>query len=164
MLSSAPVLDNPFWHFSLDRYARVGVAPACLRFQNEFGIDVNVLLFAFWLGKAGRRVVQTDARAELGLIAEWNDLVVKPLRSFRAQRNATTTALNELVDPIGEEIKRVTLRCEQIEQAFLFELADEIATLQSADERENMVQNAKRLLPALCGENDRLVALAWVCV
>ena len=39
-------LDNPFWQFSLDAYQRDGVQPACLSLQDDWGLDVNVLLYA----------------------------------------------------------------------------------------------------------------------
>ena len=46
--------DCAFWDFSLEAYARPGVAPACLDLQERHGADVNLLLFACWLSASGR--------------------------------------------------------------------------------------------------------------
>ena len=40
---------RPLWDFSLEVYGRPKVAETCLRLQDEFGVDVPVLLFAAWL-------------------------------------------------------------------------------------------------------------------
>jgi len=42
-----------FWRFSLDAYGRPGVAAACLDLQDRHGCDVNLILYALWLGRAG---------------------------------------------------------------------------------------------------------------
>ena len=46
--------DHPFWDFSLRVYGSEGVPEACLVLQERHGIDVNVLLYCFWLGASGR--------------------------------------------------------------------------------------------------------------
>ena len=43
-----------FWAFSLEFYARPGVAEACLALQDRHGLDVNILLLCCWLGWSGR--------------------------------------------------------------------------------------------------------------
>src|SRR5947208_14107979 len=50
-----------FWRFSLALYARPGVADALIATQDRTARDVNLILFALWLGasrgcrRAGRR-------------------------------------------------------------------------------------------------------------
>ena len=44
------------WEFSLDFYARPGVSAALIELQDRAGLDVNLILFALWLGaRHGRR-------------------------------------------------------------------------------------------------------------
>ncbi len=73
-----------FWRFSLDFYRRPGVATACLDLQDRFGRDVNLLLFACWVGISGRgRLGVADlAKAETSL-EPWRRTVVEPLRALR---------------------------------------------------------------------------------
>ena len=48
---------TPFWRFSLKFYRQAGVAEACIAAQDGCGVDVNLLLFLFWLASGGRQVV-----------------------------------------------------------------------------------------------------------
>ena len=38
-------LDNPLWNFSNKFYKNDNVRIACLKLQNEFGFDVNIVLY-----------------------------------------------------------------------------------------------------------------------
>ena len=45
---SGESVASPFWQFSLAFYRQPGVADACIRLQEEAGVDVNLLLFLLW--------------------------------------------------------------------------------------------------------------------
>jgi uncharacterized protein (TIGR02444 family) len=58
MLPASPVpasLDLPasLWAFAVQAYALPGVAAACLRLQDEHGLDVSVVLACLWLASRG---------------------------------------------------------------------------------------------------------------
>ncbi len=87
MRSNSPKSDSAagaFWRFSLELYGRPGVASACLELQDRHGRDVNLVLFAAWVGISGRgRLSNADvARAEDG-IGPWRRGVIEPLRAAR---------------------------------------------------------------------------------
>ena len=44
-------LDNEFWRFSLEVYQDEEVQRLCLSLQDDYGLDVNVVLFCLWLSK-----------------------------------------------------------------------------------------------------------------
>ena len=46
--------EEALWRFSLAFYARPGVAEALIALQDRAGLDVNLMLFALWLGVSGR--------------------------------------------------------------------------------------------------------------
>ena len=50
---------TPFWRFSLKFYGQSGVSDACIALQDGCGIDVNLLLFLFWLASE-RQVLSAD--------------------------------------------------------------------------------------------------------
>jgi hypothetical protein len=77
---SEPVNEKPsfppheFWDYSLHLYSQPGVEGACLTLQDEFDLDVNIVLFCLWSGDKGpgqlrpaemlrhiRRTLKTDA-------------------------------------------------------------------------------------------------------
>jgi len=52
-----------FWCFSLAFYERPGVPGALIALQDRDGFDVNLVLFALWLGISGRQPLDGDALA-----------------------------------------------------------------------------------------------------
>jgi len=73
-----------FWRFSLAFYARPGVAPALIALQDRDGRDVNVILYAVWLGVArGHAMSAADLAAAESAAAPLRDAVVAGLRGLR---------------------------------------------------------------------------------
>ena len=75
--------DEAFWRFSLAFYARPGVADALIALQDRAGLDVNLMLFALWLGALhGQRFTRAEMRAAEAAIAPLRREIVAPLRGF----------------------------------------------------------------------------------
>ena len=116
--------DHPFWDFSLVAYEKPGVADACLSFQDEFNLDVNLLLLCLWCGAAG------PGRLDLELIKRcvadtisWQEQVVKPLRQARRAFKAQSTALSDdAKKAFKSQLQSVELNAEHIEQLILGEV------------------------------------------
>jgi uncharacterized protein (TIGR02444 family) len=73
-----------FWRFSLAFYERPGVADALIALQDRDGFDVNLVLFALWLGISGHGPLDGDALAAAELAAATlQSEIVEPLRSLR---------------------------------------------------------------------------------
>ena len=98
-------MSNPFWEFSLAHYALDGVPQACLALQDEFGLDVNVLLYGAWLAAMDRCLTLEHLEDMERHIAPWRDRVVQPLRALRRQWRDYPAASG-----IRDEIKRLELR------------------------------------------------------
>jgi uncharacterized protein (TIGR02444 family) len=78
-----------FWRFSLAFYARPGVAPALIALQDRDGLDVNVILYALWLGLArGHRMNAVDLAAAEAAAAPLREAVVAELRGLRRRLRA----------------------------------------------------------------------------
>lgn len=110
-----------FWRFSLAIYASPGVAPACLRLQDEHGKDVNVLLFCCWLGASGRGRLSTQALDDADkVVAPWRHGVVEHVRAARR-------AIKALAMPGSENLyskaKAVELEAERLLQTRLAAIA-----------------------------------------
>ena len=52
--AAEPPEDDALWRFSLAFYASPGVAQALIALQDRDQLDVNLMLFALWLGVSGR--------------------------------------------------------------------------------------------------------------
>jgi uncharacterized protein (TIGR02444 family) len=115
--------DNPFWAFSLRVYRRAGVAPACLRLQDAYDVDVNLMLYCCWRGSVdGAAMPRADIEAALRLVEQWRESVVRPLRETRRRMKAGYDGFDRArSDALRSEVKRLELEAERLQQAALFE-------------------------------------------
>ena len=138
---------NPFWDFSLSVYGTPGVADACLRLQDEAGLDVNLVLFACWFAGA-RAAPLTDAemRDVVALTRDWRERVVSPLRQIRRELKGGSEGLPpDAVESFRTEIKRIELASERRQQDMLLAFAETLGAARpvppAADRAvENMVR------------------------
>jgi uncharacterized protein (TIGR02444 family) len=91
------VAGEALWRFSLALYARPGVAEALIALQDRAGCDVNLVLFALWLGAArGHRLDRAGLVAAETAIAPIGRDIVVPLRQLR--RHLKTEPAADLQD------------------------------------------------------------------
>ncbi|HEY2528522.1 MAG TPA: TIGR02444 family protein [Xanthobacteraceae bacterium] len=112
---------TPFWRFSLHFYRRPGVSDACIALQDGCGVDVNLLLFLFWLACGGQLLAADDVKRLDDKVRAWRDLTIIPIRNLRRKLKGTTTA----VDPARQEafrtkVKEIELAAERLQQAALY--------------------------------------------
>src|SRR5258707_404043 len=72
-----------FWSFSLQVYGKPGVAEACIALQDGLGLDVNLLLYCCWHGRAHRKLDEAGLRRAMAAVEGWQREVVQPLRAVR---------------------------------------------------------------------------------
>jgi len=100
------------------------VAPTCLALQDDFGVDVNLLLYAAWLAHLERRLSDTHLRAVDGQVAGWREGVVRPLRTLRRQLQGMAPAA-----AIRDEIRALELRAERQQQDTMYRYYQRAASL-----------------------------------
>jgi uncharacterized protein (TIGR02444 family) len=114
---------SPFWRFSLQFYRLPGVAEACIKLQEESGVDVNLLLFLLW--HAARQRVLSRAEVE-GLehkIAAWRNLTVIPLRAVRRALKTPPGLVDAgTAEAFRTRIKAVELEAERLQQEAMYAL------------------------------------------
>jgi uncharacterized protein (TIGR02444 family) len=112
---------TPFWRFSLHFYGHAGVSDACIALQDHCGIDVNLLLFLFWLA-ADRQQLSADEVKQLDdKVRDWRNLTIIPIRDARRKLKGAPT----LVDPAKQEafrtkVKAIELDAERLQQEALY--------------------------------------------
>ena len=130
------------WRFSLELYGRPGVASACLDLQDRHGRDVNLLLFAAWIGISGRgRLNDADFDRAEEAIGPWRRAVIEPLRAARRHvKDAGQTSLYEA-------LKSAELEAEHVAQDRLETLAS-AATFPRTARLDDAFANLARYLGA----------------
>jgi len=113
--------DEPLWRFSLAFYERPGVAEALITLQDRNGFDVNLMLFALWLGISGRGALHGDLlAAATGAAGTLRSEIVEPLRRLRRRLRHHPDGD---VQKLREGVKALELAGEKLIQARLVRLA-----------------------------------------
>jgi uncharacterized protein (TIGR02444 family) len=117
--------ERSLWNFAVDLYAAPGVADACLALQDRHGCDVNVVLFAAWMGAVRRDRVRGAEMAEIAAqVAAWRDEIVRPLRAIRRRlKSGPSPAPSDATDELRTRLKAAELDSERIELLQLEALA-----------------------------------------
>ncbi|MCP4327727.1 MAG: TIGR02444 family protein [Alphaproteobacteria bacterium] len=144
-----------FWDFSLAVYGHDGVAEACLGFQDNYGVDVNLLLFCAWMGASGRGHVGGPDLYELSdMVEDWHHSVVRYLRTLRTDlRDGHEPFPDILVESVRRRLQKVEIDTEHAEQVVLASWADdrpphEVSTEQALiDADSNMMVYLGALTP-----------------
>lgn len=115
-------LYHPLWFFSLRLYQSKGVAQRCLQWQEQYGVDVNLLLACIWLFHHQVRLSQKEFEALASLASDWQRHQVAPIRK---KRQALTQKIRWVwwqpdVYCQRREYLRQELQQEQREQAMIW--------------------------------------------
>lgn len=98
--------------FALALYADKRVAGPLLEWQERFGVDINVIIYAAWLG-AEKSALASDQSIRMvdAAVAQWREQVVVPLRRARKWLKAHED-FDEQSRHIRRDVKRVELEAE----------------------------------------------------
>lgn len=109
--------ESAFWRFSLRFYARPGVPELCLTLQDEYGVDVNLLLFLLYSARQGLRLSVDDLRDIDHTIKDWRTQVVQPLRTIRRQlKSGIPPIATAASEALRSKIKNCELHAERLQQ------------------------------------------------
>lgn len=112
---------SEFWRFSLTFYRSPGVPNACIVLQDSHGLDVNVMLFALWLGSQGRAISAADIKDADAAVRDWREQVVVELRGVRRfLRNPPAVIDGATASALRDKVKAVELESERLQQEALF--------------------------------------------
>ena len=105
--------DEAMWRFSLSFYARPGVSEALIALQDRAGFDVNLMLFALWLGVSGRSLTKEELAITDQIAQPIRAHIVEPLRALRRKLRADPDAD---IQGLREGIKALELDAEKVIQ------------------------------------------------
>lgn len=111
------------WRFTVEMYGRDGVAPLFLTLQERCGLDVNMMLFMFYLGTKGQAPSSISA-LEMA-VKDWRDKVIIPLRQTRRYLKNDPS---EAAQALRQKVKSDELQAERIEQHILCDAVQTVAT------------------------------------
>ncbi|MCV6615571.1 MAG: TIGR02444 family protein [Cellvibrionaceae bacterium] len=107
---------NLLWQYSLNCYARPGVADTLLALQDDWQAEVNILLLCLWAGSCGKRLSAVQLCRARAVIAEGQQAYLLPLRALRRRLKQHPEAR------LYEQAKALELGLERWQQDQLFRL------------------------------------------
>lgn len=147
-----------FWNFSLDAYARPGVARLCLTLQDDHGLDVNVLLFCCWIAQSrSAPVAECDIERLVGEVAPTNVEVVWPLRRARRWLKAAAEAEDDIA-PAAARTRALVKEAELAGERLVQQILATSARLSSAASIQNPVDAADLSLAAYARATSAIAA------
>jgi uncharacterized protein (TIGR02444 family) len=112
---------TPFWRFSLSFYRQSGVSEACIGLQDEYGVDVNLLLFLLWLASEGRLLSADEVKKLDDTVRDWRNLTIVPIREVRRKlKGARTMADTGTQEAFRNKVKAIELEAERLQQQALY--------------------------------------------
>lgn len=105
--------QNPLWDYALACYSKPGVQQSALRLQDEFGLDVLLLLADRWLATQ-EQGWPVDAQQSLQTYFAWRDDMVVPLRTLRQRLDKST-------QPLREQLLTAELSAERMAMDYLYQ-------------------------------------------
>lgn len=115
-----------FRDFSYAVYTAPGVAEECLRLQDEYGVDVNVLLFCAYAAVVAKVALTADDLTAIDAeVAALRDGVIVPLRTCRRTLKQGVAVLpgvqRDAAEQLRRQVKDIELAAEYLEQDRLVE-------------------------------------------
>jgi uncharacterized protein (TIGR02444 family) len=116
-------LEADSWAFALHIYAQPGVADACLRLQDEAGVDVMMLLMTVFAAVRHRVLLTPLEIRELDEFCQpWREQIVQPLRAIRVRlKTGPLPAPDSATEPFRSTIKAAELAAERLQNRLLAE-------------------------------------------
>ena len=117
-----------FKRFALALYGSEGVADACLNLQNQHDLDVNLVLFAAFVGAERRQRFTTfSLEAARARVDAWHREVVQPLRLVRQRlKSGPLPAPNDATGSLRRKLAQLEIEAEMIELDELGALIPEV--------------------------------------
>ncbi|WP_160280158.1 TIGR02444 family protein [Cellvibrio mixtus] len=111
--------ETSLWDFSLHYYGRPGVSLLCLRLQDEYGVNVNIVLWTLWLGHQGIHLDPAKLAQAIHETRNWDQHYVLPLRQLRRQMKAEFGVEDTSIETVRVQIKHAELLAEKHLQQLL---------------------------------------------
>jgi uncharacterized protein (TIGR02444 family) len=116
-------LEADSWAFALQIYARPGVADACLKLQNEAGVDVMMFLMVAFAAVRHRILLTPSEIRQLDEACRpWHEQIVRPLRAIRSGlKTGPSPAPNGETEELRSKVKAIELASERLQNQLLAE-------------------------------------------
>ena len=125
--------DSDFWNYSIQVYQIPEVEQACLKLQNNFQADVNLLLYCCWAGENKVPLTMDNIQQLIITAQPWQN-IIQPLRDSRRLLKDEVTALdNSIAIETRNNLMEMELNAEHMAQLAIEKILDLSSLSQDKD-------------------------------
>ena len=143
--------ENPLWKFAVEIYSREDVSEILLYAQDQFSIDVNMILYSAWLACENRSLSTRNVSEVENLVAAWRREVVLPIRCLRKSFRSIVGA-----DLIREEVKKAEILAEMEQLKMMYNIFLETSSAEFEKSKADLLENNLRSLSEM-GFDDEVI-------
>lgn len=126
--------DSDFWNYSIQVYQIPEVEQACLKLQNNFQADVNLLLYCCWAGENKVQLTMDNIQQLIITAQPWQN-IIQPLRDSRRLLKDEVTALdNNIAIETRNNLMEMELNAEHMAQLAIEKILDLSSLSQDKDQ------------------------------
>jgi uncharacterized protein (TIGR02444 family) len=108
--------SEQFWLYSLSLYP--AIKEVCLQWQDNFGVNINLLLFLLYLDKQQQSLSETQLQQLEDLLQHFSSEVTQSIRTLR--RTLPSPWLeSDMQQPLRQQLLSTELAAEKLEQQLL---------------------------------------------
>lgn len=109
--------DSDFWDFSISFYANADVESTCLTLQDQYNLNVNLILFCYWLAENKQEPLEKKQWSQLLSAAQPWEEIIKPLRQSRKMINHSSIAWpSDFKIETGKHVSNIEINTEHMQQ------------------------------------------------
>ncbi len=111
--------NSEFWNYSSQIWTLPQVEPLCLGLQDDFDINVNVLLYCYWVGEKKLSLNNDNIQTLIDTILPWSTIIA-PLRDSRKMMRQNLIAMSsDMINQTITNINEMEINAEHMTQIAL---------------------------------------------
>lgn len=111
---------SEFWNYSIDIYQHTSIEQACLKLQEQYRADVNILLYCCWVASKNIRLDNKDITTLIKTGQPWQSNILVHIRNARHTLKSSPVVIPEDErENAGKTISQMELNAEHMEQLAL---------------------------------------------
>jgi len=112
--------DSELWNFSEQTYAIPEVEDNCLKLQNNYDADINIILYCIWVAEKSVLLSHNDIQLLIKATEPWQKTILKPLRDARKMMKQHIIAMpTDMLDQTVGNLTEMELNAEHMSQLAL---------------------------------------------
>jgi uncharacterized protein (TIGR02444 family) len=116
--------SEQFWLYSLNLYP--AIKEVCLQWQDNFGVNINLLLFLLYLDKQQQSLNETQLQQLEDLLKHFSTEVTQSIRALR--RTLPSPWLeSDMQQPLRQQLLSTELAAEKLEQQLLVQQFNQLS-------------------------------------